>query len=154
MTAAPLKLDRELFAKCQALAARGATAGEREAAQGAAARVAASAGLTMEEAESLISGGPDRSSHPEQRPPASPFAQSPQQSYRWRTPKPEPEPVSLAEMTAQKAADVEWRKRAAARQGQKDRRDYAEQEKLNALVREQQAVRDREWAEACARRDR
>lgn len=108
----------------------------------------------MEEAKCLISGGPDRSSNPERRPPASPFTHSPQQSYRWRTPKPVPEPVSVAEMRAQKAADVEWRKRAAARQGQKDRLIYAEQEKLNALVREQQAVRDREWAEACARRDR
>jgi hypothetical protein len=56
-------------------------------------------------------------------------------------------------MTAQKAADVVWRKKVAARQERRDRQIYAEQETHNATVREQQAARDREWAEARARRE-
>ena len=153
MTVVPPRFDRVLFAKCEALAERGATLGEREAGRAAATRVAASAGLALDEALSLMEGDPGPSPRSAGRSSDSPSARPPRPSYAWRTPKPEPEPVTVAEMTAQKAADVAWLKRAAARQAREDRRIYAEQEARHAALREQQAARDREWAEARAHRD-
>lgn len=151
MTASPMRLDRDRFAKCQTLADRGATPGERAAGRAAAARVAASAGMTLEEAARLVDAA-SRPSRPTPPPRPSPAYQSDAAyAYAWRKPKSKPEPVTVAEILAQKAADLERRKKAMARQEREDLKLYAEQEKANAIVREQQAARDREWAEARAR---
>lgn len=156
MTASPMRLDRDRFAKCQTLADRGATPGERAAGRAAAARVAASAGMTLEEAMRLVGAA----SHPSSRPPPPPRPSPTYQpdaayAHAWRKakakPKPKPEPITVAEILAQKAADLERRKKATARQEREDLKLYAEQDAANAIVREQQAARDREWAEARAR---
>ena len=153
MTFAPPRFDRALFAKCQALAERGATLGEREAGRAAATRVAASAGLALGEALRLMGEHPDPSPRFTERSSNARSARAARPAYAWRTPKVEPEPVTVAEMMAQKAADVVWRKKAAARQTREDRRIYAEQEARHATLREQQAAVDQEWAEARAHRD-
>lgn len=157
MTASPMRLDRDRFAKCQTLADRGATPGERAAGRAAAARVAASAGMKLEEAMRLVGAVPRPSSGPQPPPPRPSPTYQPDAAYAhaWRkakaNPKPKPEPVTVAEILAQKAADLERRKKATARQEREDLKLYAEQDKANAIVREQQAARDREWAEARAR---
>jgi len=62
--------ERDRFEKCLALAARGATAGERDAARAAATRIAAGLGLTLDAAIAGLRGsrpGPDP--EPPRRPP-------------------------------------------------------------------------------------
>ncbi len=148
----PGGLDRDRFAKCQALAVGGATPGEREAGRAAAARVAANAGLTVEEAERLVGGGSQASPRRGSSSPEPETSRPSRETYAWRKPKPEPEPITVADILAQKAADLARRKKAAARRKRDDRALHAEEEKAKAVLREQQAVRDREWAEARLRR--
>ncbi|MCJ2042999.1 hypothetical protein MKK58_00295 [Methylobacterium sp. J-078] len=108
--------------------------------------------MTLEEAARLVDAAPRASSRPTPPPRPSPAYQpDTAYAYAWRKPKPKPEPVTVAEILAQKAADMERRKKATARQERKDLRLYAEQDKANAIIRERQAARDREWAEARAR---
>ncbi|MCJ2131596.1 hypothetical protein [Methylobacterium sp. E-045] len=156
MTSQPFQFDQDRFEKCRALADRGATPGERAAGQAAAARVAASAGMTLEEAVRLVDAAPRSFQGPtHSQPPPSPSRSSYEAyAYAWRKPKAKPEPITVAEMIAQKAAELERRKKAAARQRREDIKMYAEQAKADAVIREQQAVRDQEWAEARAQHQR
>ncbi|MBO1021656.1 hypothetical protein IPV08_16980 [Methylobacterium sp. SD274] len=156
MTSQPFQFDQDRFEKCRTLADRGATPGERAAGRAAAARVAASAGMTLEEAVQLVDAAPRPSTGPapSQAPPSASRAPYEAYAYAWRKPKAKPEPITVAEMIAQKAAELERRKKAAARQRREDLKMYAEQAKADAVIQEQQAVRDREWAEARAQHQR
>lgn len=138
-------LDHDRFEKCLALSRRGATEGERSAGLAAATRVAASAGMTLVEATAFIEGvapaGP-RSAPP---PRSSPY---PRQPFIWPRKKEPVKPITIEEILAQKAADLAWKKKAAAREEKRMRKLYAEQDRDYATIRETQAVKDREWAEA------
>ncbi|WP_246686657.1 MULTISPECIES: hypothetical protein [unclassified Methylobacterium] len=138
-------LDHDRFEKCLALSRRGATEGERSAGLAAATRVAASAGMTLVEATAFIEGvapaGP-RSAPP---PRSSPY---PRQPFIWPRKKEPVKPITIEEILAQKAADLAWKKKAAAREEKRMRKLYAEQDRDHATIRETQAVKDREWAEA------
>jgi hypothetical protein len=124
--------ERDRLEKCLALADRGATAGEREAARAAAERIAAGAGLTLAEAAAALRGRRFSSAEPEppRRPPPSP-----RRPFAWAQPKEPVTPITVDELRRQKAETEAWKKRAAA----------SEQ-------RATQAERDREWAAAQARR--
>ncbi|WP_348645182.1 hypothetical protein [Methylobacterium sp. BTF04] len=140
MTALP-PLDRDRFAKCRMLMARGATPGERAAGEAAATRVAAAAGLTLRQAQALVDGRPAPGAAP--RPPPT---------HAWAEPKPKPPPVSVEELRAQKLAAEARQRKMAEREERRLRAVYAEQARHSARERAAQADRDREWAEARARR--
>lgn len=132
--------DRDRFEKCLALAARGATAGERAAAQAAAARIAAGAGLTLAEAiRALRQPRPDAASRP-----------APRRPYAWAQPKEPVTPITVEELLRQKAETEAWRKRAAARAKHRSRQAQPDQEAYAAEQRARQAERDRAWARARA----
>ncbi|KAB1075913.1 hypothetical protein [Methylobacterium soli] len=141
-------IDRDRFSKCRTMWERGATAGEREAGKSAAARVAASAGLTLDEAVRLVGSHPQASSRTQ-----GPSAYRPSSSQAWHPapvktkPKAKPQPFTVAEMLKAKEAEVERRKRATAREDELMRAFFERQEKDMAAAREAQAIRDREWAE-------
>ncbi|TXN72697.1 hypothetical protein FV230_03945 [Methylobacterium sp. WL6] len=138
-------LDHDRFEKCLALSRRGATEGERSAGLAAATRVAASAGMTLVEATTLVEGvapARDRSAPP---PPSSPY---PRQPFPWARKKEPVKPITIEEILAQKAADLAWKRKAAAREEKRMRKLYAEQDREHTTIREAQAQRDREWAEA------
>jgi hypothetical protein len=84
----PIDLDR--FAKCPALAARGATTGERAAAHVAAERIAASASLTLADAR-LRPVRPSVGAVP-------PHARGP---YAWAQPKESIKPITAEELLRQ-----------------------------------------------------
>lgn len=142
MTAWP-PLDRDRFAKCRALMERGATPGERAAGRAAATRIAATAGLTMAQAEAFDA--------PRTRPAPS---------YAWRAsktasttapePKAPPAPITVEELQAQKRAAEARRRKLAAREARRLRALHAEQERQSAAIRAAQGERDRAWAEARA----
>ncbi|MGU3536797.1 hypothetical protein [Methylobacterium sp. A54F] len=128
-------LDRDRFAKCQTMWKRGATKGERAAGKAAATRVAASARMSLQDA---VKATKIRASAP--RYPASAAA------WAYWSPPSNPGPTTVAEMMARKADDLAVKKRAARRAEREMRKFYAQQEAELAVIREQQAVRDREWA--------
>lgn len=139
--------ERDRFEKCLALAARGATAGERDAARAAAARIAAGLGLTLDAAIAGLRGsqsGPDP--EPPRRPPP------PRRPFAWAQPREPVKPITVEELRRQKAETEAWKKRAAASAELKRKRERAEQEAYAAEQRAAQAERDREWAAAQARR--
>lgn len=150
-------LDRDRFMKCRTLADRGATPGERDAGRAAAARVAGSAGMTFEEASRLVDGVP-RPSPRLTWPPAGPPAGAPYPYRPWRKttrkPGPKPGPKTVADVMAKKAADLERRKKGLAREERKQEELRQEIERLFIKARAEQAVKDREWAEARARGQR
>lgn len=133
--------DRDRFEKCLALAAQGATIGERAAAQAAAARIAAGAGLTL--AEAMRAARPTRVESPP-RPP-------PRRAYAWAQPKEPVKPITVEELLRQKAETEEWRKRAAARAKRQSRQAQPDQDTYAAEQRARQAERDRAWAQARAK---
>ena len=138
--------ERDRFEKCLALAARGATLGERDAARAAAERIAIGAGLTLEEAIARVGGSrPSMAEPPRPPPPRRPFA--------WAQPKEPVKPIAVEELRRQKAETEAWKKRAAASAERRLKREQAEQEAYAAQQRAQQAERDREWAAAQARRN-
>jgi hypothetical protein len=141
--------ERDRLEKCLALADRGATAGEREAARAAAERIAAGAGLTLAEAAAALRGRRFSSAEPEppRRPPPSP-----RRPFAWAQPKEPVTPITVDELRRQKAETEAWKKRAAASAELKRKRERAEQEAYAAEQRATQAERDREWAAAQARR--
>ncbi|MCJ2139787.1 hypothetical protein [Methylobacterium sp. E-066] len=140
--------ERDRFEKCLALAARGATAGERDAARAAAARIAAGLGLTLDAAIAGLRGPrPSADPEPPRRPP-----QSPRRPFAWAQPKEPVKPITVEELRRQKAETEAWKKRAAASAELKRKRERAEQEAYAAEQRAAQAERDREWAAAQARR--
>ncbi len=108
MTVSPMRLDRDRFANCQALADRGATPGERAPVRAAGARVAASAGMTLDVAARFVGAAFSLPLHTAlcQYSPAS----GPPYPYRlWRKPLSNPSrslSPSVAEMMAQKAAAI------------------------------------------------
>ncbi|GJE49952.1 hypothetical protein GOFOIKOB_2993 [Methylobacterium tardum] len=59
-----------------------------------------------------------------------------------------PAPKTVEDAIAEKAQRDERLKRRAAREEKRLRKVYAAQDAANALLREEQAKRDREWAEA------
>ncbi|SDN53976.1 hypothetical protein SAMN05216360_10957 [Methylobacterium phyllostachyos] len=130
--------DRDRFEKCLALAAQGATTGERAAARAAATRIAAGAGLTF--AEAMRAVRPVRPD-PAPRPP-------PRRSYPWAQPKEPVEPITVEELLRQKAETEAWRKRAAARAKRRSQKEQPDQEAYAAEQRARQAERDRAWAQA------
>ena len=152
MSARAFNLDR--FRACRELERRGATPGERDAARSAACRIAASAGLSLAEAERLAIGHA-ATAHPSVRRHSAYGSATPAQPSPawWPRPKPKPaRPMTLAEVIAAKAAEVQHRKDLAAREQQKLHKQYAKQEAEWAEAREAQAHRDREWAELRKRR--
>ncbi|MCJ2072548.1 hypothetical protein MKK75_27785 [Methylobacterium sp. J-030] len=132
--------DRDRFEKCLALAAQGATAGERAAAQAAAARIAAGAGLTL--AEAIRAVRPARAE--------SGSRSAPRRPYAWAQPKEPVTPITVEELLRQKAETEAWRKRAAARAKQRRRQVQPDEEAYAAEQRARQAERDRAWAQARA----
>ncbi|EIZ82350.1 MULTISPECIES: hypothetical protein [Methylobacterium] len=142
--------ERDRFEKCLALANRGATAGEREAARAAAERIAAGAGLTLTEAAASLRN--PRFSAAEPEPPRRPPPSSPRRPFAWAQPKEPVKPITVEELRRQKAETEAWKKRAAASAELKRKRERAEQEAYAAEQRAAQAERDREWAAAQARR--
>ncbi|WFT77540.1 hypothetical protein QA634_19650 [Methylobacterium sp. CB376] len=141
MTDSPTSLDRDRLAKCIALAERGATAGERAAARAAAERVARSAGLRLDEAVKIVGGASPKPS------PSHPSGPPRAQRTRPAPSKPVVEPITVEELLRQRAKYAEHLKRRATRQQREDARIIAEQEAYWAPIREEQARRDREWAE-------
>ena len=139
--------DRDRFEKCLALAAQGATAGERAAAQAAAARIAAGAGLTL--AEAMHAVRPARADGTPRSAPRSP----PRRAYAWAQPKEPVTPITVEELLRQKAETEAWRKRTAARAKRRSRQEQPEQEAYTAEQRARQAERDRVWAQARATSD-
>lgn len=139
------RLDRLRFAKCRAMMERGATDGERAAGEAAAARVAAAAGLSLDEALRLTEPGgaaeaPRRRAH---RPgPAAP------RPTPWERPPLRSDPITVEEILAQKALNLARLKRKAAREEKRLRAVYAQQEAEQEAVRAAQAARDRAWADA------
>lgn len=127
---------------------QGATAGERAAGEAAAGRVAAAAGLEL--AEALR-----RCEDPAEAPGRQPHRPKPKRPSSALRPDPMPpmpaEPRTVAEMVAAKARRQEWLKRRAAAEERRLRAVYAAQAADNAVLREEQARRDGEWAEARAR---
>jgi hypothetical protein len=107
----------------------------------AAARIAAGAGLTLAEAARAVR--PPWSASSASRPP-------PRRSYAWAEPKPEIEPVTVEELLRQKAQTEAWRKRTAATDARRRRRERAEQDAYAAEQRAKQAERDRDWARSRA----
>lgn len=144
MTIPGLDLDR--FRKCIGLMKRGATPGERSAAMAAAGRVAAAAGLSLEDAVLRL----DRGGVTPETARRHPQPSAPSWASR-RTKPPKPRPMTVAEAVAKKAADLERRKKALAREERKQEELRQEIEKLFAEDRARQVIRDREWAEARAR---
>ncbi|WP_244474925.1 hypothetical protein [Methylobacterium sp. Leaf99] len=126
--------DRERFDKCRALMERGATPGERAAGRAAALRIAAAAGLTLAEAEAFGAARRDT---------ATP---RPAPTYAWQAPKAPPEPITVAELQAQKLAAETRRRKMAEREARRLRAVHAEQERQSAAARAAQAERDRAWA--------
>jgi len=135
--------DRDRFEKCLALAAQGATSGERAAAQAAAARIAAGAGLTLAEAMRAI-----RPARPDPAP-----RPTPRRTYAWAQPKEPVTPITVEELLRQKAETEAWRKRAGARAKRRSRQAQPDQEAYAAEQRARQAERDRAWAQARAASD-
>ncbi|WP_238297340.1 hypothetical protein, partial [Methylobacterium soli] len=121
---------------------RGATAGERAAGRAAATRVAAAAGLSLTEALAVLDA--QAAPRPEARPPRPPRPSG--QRYAWAQPKAPPEPITVEEILRQKEAELQRRKRAAAREAQRRRAAHAAQERELESVRQAQAARDRDWA--------
>jgi len=132
--------DRDRFEKCLALAAQGATMGERAAAQAAAERIAAGAGLTFAEA---VRGVRPARAESAPRPP-------PRRAYAWAQPKEPAKPITVEELLRQKGETEAWRKRAAARAKRQSRQEQPDQEAYAAEQRARQAERDRAWAQARA----
>lgn len=133
--------NADQFRKCISLAEGGATEGERQAGHAAAARVAAAAGLSVEEAHQRAGGL------------RKPFVQQhpvPPTSWKPATRRTPPRPQTVADVLAEKAREHEHRKRHAAKAERRWQRFYAEQEVEIAKVREKQAERDCAWAEAKA----
>ncbi|MCJ2081475.1 hypothetical protein [Methylobacterium sp. J-090] len=131
-----MALDRERFAKCRTLMERGATPGERAAGRAAAIRIAAAAGLTLAEAEAFGTA---------RRGTATP---RPAPHYAWQAPKTQPEPITVAELQAQKLAAETRRRKMAEREARRLRAVHAEQERQSAAIRAAQGERDRAWSEA------
>ena len=138
--------DSARFRKCMALAIGGATEGERQAGQAAAARVAVSAGLSFEEAERLARstmgpGDGDDFADDLAEALARSIAEAIAQAFR-----------GIHEEIARQMAARDQERRAAARERRR-------QEKAAALTHEremaewperakaEQAERDRLWAE-------
>jgi hypothetical protein len=114
----------------------GATPGERAAGRAAATRIAAAAGLTLDQAEQA---GTAQREAPRPRPAPA---------YPWRAPKAPPEPITVEELRAQKLAAEARRRRAAEREARRLRTLHAEQEHQSAAVRAAQGERDQAWVEA------
>ena len=140
----PPTLDRDRFEKCLALSRQGATEGERSAGLAAATRVAASGGMTLIEATTVVERVAPAGRRSASSPPSSPYSRHP---FTWPRKKEPVKPITIEEILAQKAADLAWRKAAAAREEKRMRKFYAEQDREHAAIREAQAQRDKEWAE-------
>ncbi|WCS24582.1 hypothetical protein LOK46_26205 [Methylobacterium sp. NMS14P] len=136
--------DRDRFEKCLALAAQGATAGERAAARAAAERIARGAGMTLAEAAEALRRTGRASADRAPRPPP------PRRPYPWAQPKAPVTPVTVEELLRQKAETEAWRKRSAAAADRRRKRDRAGQDAYVAEQRARQAERDRDWARARA----
>lgn len=134
------ELDVDRFRKCVSLMRSGATAGECAAGEAAATRVAAAAGLSLEEAL-RHRGGLGRAREAPRREPRQPAPKA----------KMRKGPVTLAELLVERERQDAWRKKRAAREERRLRAIYEQQEAANAILREEQARRDLEWVEARAR---
>ncbi|MDH3030036.1 hypothetical protein [Methylobacterium fujisawaense] len=132
--------DRDRFEKCLALAAQGATMGERAAARAAAERIARGAGLTFAEAAEALRRTGQESAHRAPRPPP------PRQPYPWAQPKAPVTPITVEELLRQKAETEAWQKRSAAAADRRRKRERADQDAYVAEQRARQAERDRDWA--------
>ncbi|MGT2486692.1 hypothetical protein ACU4GA_13420 [Methylobacterium oryzae CBMB20] len=143
MTSPLTPADRDRFEKCLALAAQGATAGERAAARAAAERVARGAGLTLAEAVEALRRTGQASADRAARPP-------PRRSYPWAQPKEPATPITVEELLRQKAETEAWRRRSAAAADRRRKRERAGQDAYVAEQRARQAERDRDWARARA----
>ncbi|MFF9550009.1 hypothetical protein [Methylobacterium fujisawaense] len=132
--------DRDRFEKCLALAAQGATMGERAAARAAAERIARGAGLTFAEAAEGHRRTGQESAHRATRPPP------PRRSYPWAQPKAPVTPITVEELLHQKAETEAWQKRSAAAADRRRKRERADQDAYVAEQRARQAERDRDWA--------
>ena len=140
-------LDLDHFRKCIGLMRRGATPGERSAAMAAAGRMAAAAGLSLEEAVLRLDRG-------RARPVITLRDVQPSAPGRttMRRKPPAPKPPTLAEVIAERERVDAARRAYAARHKKRLQKLYAAQEEQQAADRAAQAVRDREWAEARAER--
>lgn len=139
--------DRDRFEKCLALAAQGATAGERAAARAAAERIARGAGMTLAEAAEALRRDGQASADRAPRPPP------PRRPYPWAQPRAPVTPITVEELLRQKAETEAWRKRAAAQAKRRNRQERSDQEAYAAEQRARQAERDHAWAQARATSD-
>lgn len=139
------RLDRARFAKCRAMMERGATAGERAAGEAAARRVAAAAELSLSEALRLADV--ETAGEMPFRPKPRGSGQAPRRPNPWEQPPLRSDPISVEEIQAQKAANLARLKRRAAQEKKRLRAVHARQEAEQMVVREEQAERDRAWAE-------
>ncbi|MET0528556.1 MAG: hypothetical protein ABW003_09465 [Microvirga sp.] len=137
--------ERDRFEKCLALAKGGGTAGERAAGLAAAERVAASAGLTLLDANAAV--GRSRPAPPKMDWPHAPPHAARRTPSRAK-PKRPVKPPTLDEVLRQRAeADAE-RRRATAAADRKLMKELEEQAAYEAQQRELHAEPDREWARA------
>ncbi|MGU3555367.1 hypothetical protein [Methylobacterium radiotolerans] len=136
--------DRDRFEKCLALAAQGATAGERAAARAAAERIARGAGMTLAEAAEALRRDGQASADRAPRPPP------PRRPYPWAQPRAPVSPITVEELLRQKAETEAWRKRSAAAADRRRKRERADEDAYVAEQRARQAQRDRDWARARA----
>ena len=139
------RLDRARFAKCRAMMERGATAGERAAGEAAARRVAAAAGLSLSEALRLADTETARETSFRPKPRGS--TQAPRRPRPWEKPPLRSDPITVEEILAQKAVNLAMSKKKAAREEKRLQQVYAQQKAEQAEMQEEQAERDRAWAE-------
>ncbi|WP_018263403.1 hypothetical protein [Methylobacterium sp. WSM2598] len=138
-------LNVERFAKCWALAKAGGTEGEREAGLAAATRVAAAAGLTIEEAERLVTeAGPTASSSSAT---TTSFwddmiVREMAEMIRKKVDEEISRQMALREQRLKEEARERRRQAKAARLAhERDMEEWA------ARMKAEQAIKDREWAE-------
>ena len=139
--------ERDRFRKCLAIAERGATDGERAAGLAAAERIATTAGMTLKEATATVKRSRTAAPGSDARRPSS---RTPRRPYAWAQPKEPAAPVTVEELLRQRAETAAWRRRATAAADRRLMKEMAEQAAYEALQREAQAERDREWAAARA----
>jgi hypothetical protein len=114
--------DRDRLVKCFAVAERGATPGERAAAWAAAARIAASVGLTLAEATALLARPAAAARKTRYAPPR-------RRPFPWEQPKAPFRPVTVQEVLRQKAETEAWRKRRAATAARRRKRAAEEDDR-------------------------
>jgi hypothetical protein len=134
---------------CLTLAKRGATAGERAAAKAAAERIAATAGLTLAEAQEHTATT-RRAAPPSDWTPPPGWQGWARPRAKPSKPRRPPKPPTVADRLREKAEEAAAARKRAAAADHRFSKDYAEHAAWEAEQRVAQAKRDHDWAESRA----